>query len=114
MKRAKSILQKPIHIRPLANTDIDDITDYIALDSIEAATRFLNSVEQACARISEQPGIGALRYAKTAYLDGLRFWPVPTFDKYLVFYLERPDYIDVLRVLHGARDIPNILMDSMS
>lgn len=25
---------------------------------------------------------------------------------YLVFYIERPDHIDVWRVLHGQRDVP--------
>jgi toxin ParE1/3/4 len=41
----------------------------------------------------------------------LRVWPVPGFDRHLVFYVERADYIDVLRVLHGARDIPAAPMD---
>jgi hypothetical protein len=28
---------------------------------------------------------------------------------HLVFYFERPDWVDVVRVLHGSRDIPSAL-----
>jgi len=102
---------KTLYIRPRASADIDDIADYITTDSPEVATRFLDSIEQAFARISEQPGIGSRRYTQPPYPEILRFWPVPTFQKYLVFYLDLPDCIDVLRVLHGARDIPNLPLE---
>ena len=35
----------------------------------------------------------------------LRFWPLAHYP-HLVFYVERPEHIDVWRVLHGQRDIP--------
>jgi toxin ParE1/3/4 len=38
-------------------------------------------------------------------LPGLRSWPLTRFP-HLVFYVERPEHIDVWRVLHGRRDIP--------
>ncbi len=41
-------------------------------------------------------------------LNGLRRFPVRGFEKYLVFYLPREAGIDVIRVLHGARDIDNV------
>jgi toxin ParE1/3/4 len=31
------------------------------------------------------------------------------FENYLLFYLEREASVDVIRLLHGARDIPGIL-----
>ena len=46
----------------------------------------------------------------TAWPTGLRSWPL-TRHPYLVFYLERPDHIDVWRVLHGQRDIPAWLLE---
>jgi toxin ParE1/3/4 len=106
-----SSISKPINIRPLASADIDNLAHFISTDSLEAANRFLGSIEQAFARISEQPGIGSRRYALPPYPESLRFWPVPTFAKYLVFYLDLPDCIEVLRVLHGARDIPNLPLE---
>ena len=36
---------------------------------------------------------------------------VSGFESYFVFYIERPIYIDVLRVLHGARSIPAVILD---
>jgi toxin ParE1/3/4 len=38
-------------------------------------------------------------------LPGLQSWPLTRYP-HLVFYVERPDHIDVWRVLHGQRDIP--------
>jgi hypothetical protein len=37
-------------------------------------------------------------------LSGLRVWPLKRFPD-LVFYFEREDRIDVVRVLHGKRDL---------
>jgi plasmid stabilization system protein ParE len=36
---------------------------------------------------------------------GLRYWPVPGFERYLVFYVPTSARIDVVRVMHGARDL---------
>jgi plasmid stabilization system protein ParE len=46
-------------------------------------------------------------------LEGLRMFAVSDFEKHLVFYIERPGYIDVLRVLHGSRDIPVALVEGL-
>jgi plasmid stabilization system protein ParE len=35
--------------------------------------------------------------------------PVPGFDNFLVFYQVTPRTVDVVRVLHGARDIRKVL-----
>jgi toxin ParE1/3/4 len=102
---------KPIRIRPRANTEIDALADYIACDSPDTAMRFLDAVQKSFNLIGEQPGIGAQRYAHLPMLEGLRMLPISDFEKHLVFYIERPNYIDVLRVLHGSRDIPVILVE---
>ncbi len=100
---------KPIRVRPLADRDVDVHADYIARDNLDAALRFLDAVQTAYDRIGEHPGIGSLGYAHLPLLEDLRMWPVPDFNNYLVFYLDRPGYVDVLRVLHGATDIPAAL-----
>jgi toxin ParE1/3/4 len=102
---------KPVHIRPRADAEIDSLADYIAVDNLDAAMRFLDAVQKAFAMIGEQPGIGSMRYAHLPMLEGLRLWPVPGFERHLIFYVERTDYIDVLRVLHGSRDITVALME---
>jgi toxin ParE1/3/4 len=40
-----------------------------------------------------------------AQFSGLRRFPVKGFEKYLLFYLSGSQGIDVIRVVHGARDI---------
>jgi toxin ParE1/3/4 len=36
-------------------------------------------------------------------------YPVRGFERHLVFYRERDDGIEIVRVLHGARDIPSVM-----
>lgn len=103
---------KPVRVRPRADTEIDALADYIASDSPGAAMRFLDAVQKSLDLIGEQPGIGSRRYAHLPMLEGLRMWAVSDFEKHLIFYIERPNYIDVLRVLHGSREIPAALMEN--
>jgi len=102
---------KPVLARPRADAEIDALADYIAADSQDTAARFLDAVQKAFNLIGEQPGIGSKRYAHLPLWEDLRLWRVPGFERHLIFYIERPDHIDVLRVLHGARDIPAALTD---
>jgi toxin ParE1/3/4 len=44
-------------------------------------------------------------------LEGLRMWVVADFENYLVFYFERANSIEVVRILHAARDIPVLLRE---
>jgi toxin ParE1/3/4 len=41
-------------------------------------------------------------------LQDLRRWPVHDFENWLVFYRSTDDAIDVLRILHGARDFESL------
>ena len=103
---------KPVRIRPLADREVDELADYIAQDNLDAALRFLDAVQKTFDLISEHPGIGSPRFAHLPMLEGMRVCAVTDFESYLVFYLERETYVDVLRVLYGARDIPAILSET--
>jgi toxin ParE1/3/4 len=54
------------------------------------------------------PSIGRLWNPRDAELVGIRFYPVRHFHNWLVFYRERPDGIEVVRVIHGQRDLESI------
>lgn len=98
---------KPVVARELANHDIDAIIAYYLGESAEqAAYGFIDALEDAYAHIGRHPATGSPRYAHELNLPGLRFWPLTRYP-HLVFYVERPDHIDVWRVLHGMRDIPH-------
>lgn len=97
---------KPVVARGLANHDIDEIIAYYLGESAEqAAYGFIDALEDAYAHIGRHPATGSPRYAHELNLHGLRFWPLTRYP-HLVFCVERPDRIDVWRVLHGTRDIP--------
>jgi toxin ParE1/3/4 len=103
---------KPVRVRPQADTEMDALADYIARDNLNAALRFLEVIQKSFDLISEQPEIGSRRYAYLPLMEGLRMWPVADFEKHLIFYIERPTYIDVLRALHSARDLPEALTEA--
>ena len=42
-------------------------------------------------------------------LAGLRVWRIEGFPKYLIFYRLVTGGIEIVRVLHGARDIDRVL-----
>jgi toxin ParE1/3/4 len=101
---------KPVVARALANHDIDEIiAHYLGEFAEQAAYGFIDALQQAFANIRRHPATGSPRYAHELNLPGLRFWPLTRYP-HLVFYVERPDHIDVWRVLHGTRDIPQWMM----
>ena len=88
--------------RPLALQDLDDIWDYIAQDNPQVADHFIDKVEKQCRLLAEFPNIGT---NCDALSPGLRFLVV---DKYVLFYIALDDGIEVVRVLHGARDLESL------
>ena len=82
------------------------IKHYLNVDATAgAALGLIDDLERSLFHISRNPGTGSNRYAHELNLPGLKSWPLTRYP-YLVFYVERPDHIDVWRVLHGQRDIP--------
>ncbi len=97
---------KPAVLRALADRDIEEAIDfYLAEGAPSAALKFIDALEKALGDIERHPAIGSTRYAMELNLPGLRCWQIKGYP-HLVFYIEREDYVDVWRVLHGSRDIP--------
>ena len=89
--------------RPLAETDILEIWDYIADDSLAAADRWVDHLDEQFRVLATQPMMGR---ARDELAPRVRSFP---FGRYVVFYVPLDDGIDVVRVLHGARDIDAVL-----
>lgn len=103
---------KPVVARELANRDIEEaIAYYLGEAAEQAAFGFIDAVERAYAHIGRHPATGSPRYAHELNLPGLRCLPLTKYP-HLVFYVERPDHIDVWRVLHAQRDIPVWMRES--
>lgn len=101
--------RKAIVPRAVALQDVEDALTYLLHQQANlAAVKLIDALEAAYAHISKHPSTGATRYAHALDLPGLRTWPVTGFP-YLIFYVEQDSYIDVWRVLHMSRDIPEEL-----
>ena len=96
-------------LRPQAEIDLIDISQWYADQGGPAfAERFFQSAYQAVKTIEHTPGIGSPRLGQLAGMDGLRSWPVNDFPVRW-FYFDRPDFVDVVRLLGERQDIAAIL-----
>jgi toxin ParE1/3/4 len=91
--------------------DVVEIADYLATQrtSLEAGDRFYDAVDRTFRRLARMPRIGTLWGDEDPELEEIRFFPVTRYRRYLVFYRPIGDGIEILRVLHGARDLRRIL-----
>lgn len=80
--------------------DLSDIWLYIANDNLEAADRYLDVLEETLRELAKRPGMGP---ACPELRVDLRRFPC---GSHLIFYRPATNGIFVVRVLHGARDIP--------
>jgi toxin ParE1/3/4 len=77
----------------------------------QRAVRFLREADATFQRRASAPGIGSPYSPDDPLFEGVRFFPISRYKKYLVFYRPIEDGIEILRVLHGARDIHGILAE---
>ena len=94
-----------IERRPRAAKDAEETADYIARDSLAASLRFLGSLESTLADIAMSPQAGSHFESFHPDLMGIRFRRVRKFPNYLIFYRVTTDSIEVIRILHGSREL---------
>jgi toxin ParE1/3/4 len=78
-------------------------------DVPDVAFRFVDAVEASLQQLLLMPNMGAAREIRNDKLKGLRFWPVKDFEEFLIFYLVQGETVQVIRILHGKRDLDRIL-----
>ena len=100
--------------RAAAEEDLIESYAFIGMDDLGAADRFLVSARETIARLAESPRVGRLREFADPRLREIRSWPVHGFENWLILYRPMRDGIEVLRVLHGARDLEVILGETES
>ena len=94
--------------RRQARLDAIEQAFVIATDNPGAAERFFEAIEQTLGLVAEMPGMGAARPYRNPDLQGLRMHPVRGFPQHLLFYLPLPDGIELIRILHGKRNIERL------
>jgi toxin ParE1/3/4 len=84
--------------RPRAGADVSEIWEFIAEDSVERADAFVDRIDTKFRALAAQPLMGRER---PELAPGLRSIPM---ERYVIFYQPVPDGVEIVRVLHGARD----------
>jgi toxin ParE1/3/4 len=94
-----------------AKADLIEIADYIAADNPEAAACFLDAAEATFAFIASLPSVGRTFSFQSPVAQGMRVWREEGFERYLIVYRVVESHIEIIRVLHMARDFPAIFGD---
>lgn len=88
-------------LAPRARIDIYEIWRYIVEhDSLNAAERVETEIRSAIEKVAEAPWIGH-KHSESPD-ERLRFWVV---HSWLIVYLPETKPVQIVRVLHGAREV---------
>ena len=86
-----------------AEEDLIDIWNYIAQDNPQAADDLLDEIEAKASALASNPYLGA---ARPDIAPELRYSLV---GRYLILYRAITDGVEVVRVVHGARKLSDLL-----
>ncbi len=95
-----------VRLLPLAEDDLMNIIEFIAEDKPSAAEKMADQFEKSLKQLEDFPQSGRKAKQKELAKLGYRYLIV---GNYLIFYIIRPDYILVHRILSGARDYVKLL-----
>jgi toxin ParE1/3/4 len=91
------------HFTPQAEIDLEEVGDYIALDNPLRTASFIREIRQHCENIADGPH----HYVSRPDLgDAIR---ICAHGNYLIVFEPFDDGALILRVLHGARNVPGVL-----
>jgi toxin ParE1/3/4 len=97
-------------VRPaIVDLDLAENALYIGRSDPEAGLRFFDAAEITIQELAAFPEIAGVWEADHPKLKGIRVWPIAGFENYLIFYRPIRDSVMLVRVLHGARDIEQVL-----
>ena len=97
-------------VRPRANEDLDSQALYYAIEvNLELGHRFLVAADDTFSLLATQPQMGWQSKTRARSLEGLRVFRVIGFDRILILYRPLTNGIEVLRVIHGSRNLRSLL-----
>ncbi len=89
---------------PKAGHDLDEIFRFISSDNPEAAQRVWNTILDVADLLAQNRELGRhIRNASPRHAQ-IRWFVVPQFRNYLIFYQPFQETVMVVRVLHAAQD----------
>jgi len=89
-------------ILPEAEHDIVSCGDYLAERNLSAALHFADAVDATIEMLCRNPELGERLRADPTGL--IRYRTISGFKNYLIFYRRVDDVLEIVRILHGARD----------
>ena len=85
--------------------DLADIYSFISEDNVEAAGHVIDAVLDTFGLLVREPSAGVAYRTENPRLRGVKMIPVTRYRNYLVFYRTAADYVRILYVVHGARNL---------
>jgi len=103
-----------LRVTPAADRDADEIGGYILRDNFEQAAKFYDALDATYRHITLRPHAWRpVMLLNNPRADGLRYRPVLGFPNHLVLFRIADEYVDVVRILHAARDLPAVLLQEL-
>ena len=91
---------------PIAVDDLVSIFDWIANDSPANAVAFLERLDRRIGNLKTHPFLGYMPRDEKLKNSGYRILVI---NSYLVFYMIRGKTVEIHRVVHGSRDLDDII-----
>jgi toxin ParE1/3/4 len=99
-----------VFVRARARRDILSNAEYLEEHgSAETAQRFLEAIQNTSEALARMPKVGTLCAFQSPALRRLRRWPVKGFENWLIFYQPKRNGVEIVHLIHGARDIESLL-----
>jgi len=91
---------------PIAVDDLISIFDWIANDSPANAAAFIKKLDQHILGLKNHPFLGRIPRDEKLKNFGYRILII---EAYLIFYVVRDKAVEIHRVIHGSRNLDNII-----
>jgi toxin ParE1/3/4 len=105
-----AVRQSRYVVRPGADRDLDEQAYYYAtVSSAHVGHRFLIAAHDTFVLLATQPNMGWLSRTKRPRIRHLRVFRVKGFEKMLILYLPTVNGVEILRVVHGSRNLQALL-----
>jgi len=89
-----------LSITPLAEQDLEEIGDFIAIDNPIRAASFIGELREHCRQICSNPSAYRRRQ------DIANDVRCCVHGNYIIFFGATPAKVTILRIIHRARDVP--------
>ncbi|MEA5421352.1 type II toxin-antitoxin system RelE/ParE family toxin [Spirulina sp. CCNP1310] len=99
---------------PQVIRDLIEIATYIAGNNLESGEQFLYAAEETFKQLGQMPKMGKSCQFSHPRLQNIRQIAVKGFRQYLIFYQITLAGVEIVRVIHGSRDLEAILEDAQS